>query len=74
MQQLLVNIKDNSKMDLLLNFLKSLNYISVEKVDPSTVFLTDEQKNVLDQRRKTSSAEDFIPWSKAKKQLKFKRK
>jgi hypothetical protein len=74
MQQLLVNIKDNSKIDLLLNFLRSLNYISVEKVNEASIFLSDEQKNVLDQRRKTSSAEDFIPWSKAKKQLKVKRK
>jgi hypothetical protein len=56
MQQLLVNIKDNSKIDLLLNFLRSLNYISVEKINEASIFLSDEQKNVLNQRRKTSSA------------------
>jgi len=74
MQQLLVNIKDDSKLDLLLNFLKSLNYISVEKVDKENVLLTDEQKNTLDERRATAKPEDFTPWNKAKKQLKFKSK
>ena len=49
MQQLIVNIKDDSKLDVLLNFLKSLNYISVEKIDETIVTLTDEQKNILDE-------------------------
>lgn len=70
MHQLIVNIKDDSKTNVLLNFLKSLNYISVEEVDS----FTDEQKNILDQRRTTAKPDDFIPWSKAKKQLKFKSK
>ncbi|MBW6483705.1 MAG: hypothetical protein K0B10_11685 [Vicingaceae bacterium] len=74
MQQLLVNVKDDSKLDLLLNFLKSLNYISVEKVEKEDILLTDEQKNILDERRATAKPEDFTPWNKAKKQLKFKSK
>ena len=74
MQQLLVNIKDDSKLEILLNFLKSLNYISVEKVDNKNISLTDEQKNILDERRASAKPEDFIPWNKAKKQLKFKSK
>lgn len=74
MQQLLVNIKDDSKLDILLNFLKSLNYISVEKVDGKDISLTEEQKNILDERRATAKPEDFTPWNKAKKQLKFKSK
>ena len=74
MHQLIVNIKDDSKMDILLNFLKSLNYISVEEVEQTTISLTDEQKNILDERRATSKLDDFIPWNKAKKQLKFKNK
>ena len=72
MHQLLVNIKDESKMDVLLNFLKSLSYISVEEIDQTA--LTNEQKNILDERRASAKAEDFIPWEKAKKQLKFKNK
>ena len=69
MHQLLVNIKDDSKMDILLKFLKSLNYISVEEVNQ----LTNEQKNTLDERRSTAKPDDFITWSKAKKQLKYKK-
>jgi hypothetical protein len=46
----------------------------VEEVDKTTVSLTDEQKNILDERRATAKADDFIPWDKAKKQLKFKSK
>jgi hypothetical protein len=74
MHQLLVNIKDDSKMDILLNFLKSLNYISVEEIDSKNISLTEEQKNILDKRRTTAKSEDFMPWNKAKKQLKFKSK
>jgi hypothetical protein len=74
MHQLLVNIKDNSKTDIFISFLKSLDYISVEEVDKKTILLTDEQKNILDERRATSKADDFIAWDKAKKQLKFKSK
>jgi hypothetical protein len=74
MHQLLVNIKDDSKMDILLNFLKSLNYISVEEINSKNISLTDEQKNILDERRATAKPEDFTPWNTAKKQLKFKKK
>lgn len=74
MHQLLVNIKDDSKLELLLNFLKSLNYISVEKIEDTTLSLTVEQKNTLDERRANAKPDDFIPWNKAKKQLKFKSK
>ena len=74
MQQLLVSVKDDSKMDILLKFLKSLNYISVESVSDDNISLTDEQKQILDERRSTSKPSDFIPWSKAKRQLTFKRK
>lgn len=74
MKQLIVNIKDESKLEVLLNFLKSLNYISVEKVEPKVILLTEEQKDILDERRASAKSEDFIPWNKAKKQLKFKSK
>ncbi len=74
MSSFLLNIKDESKMDVLLNFLKSLNYISVEKFGDTDIVLTDEQKQVLDHRRLTAKPEDFINWETAKKQLKFKKK
>lgn len=74
MSQLIVNIKDESKMDVLLNFLKSLNYISVETVNPDNLKITDQQKNILDERRASSNVEDYLSWDIAKKQLKFKSK
>lgn len=74
MNRLLVNIKDDSKMYVLLNFLKSLNYVSVEKVEEKDIVLTNDQKNILDERRSTSKLDDFTPWNKAKKQLKYKSK
>jgi len=72
--QLLVDIKDKTKESVLLNFLKSLNYISVEEVESKDVYLSDSQKEILDERRNSTVAEEFIPWEKAKKQLKSKRK
>jgi hypothetical protein len=72
--QLLVDIKDKTKESILLNFLKSLNYISVEEVEGKDVYLTTSQEEVLDKRRNSMVAEEFIPWEKAKKQLKSKRK
>lgn len=74
MQQLIVNIIDESKMNVLLNFLKSINYISVEAIDQNNIILFDLQNNILDQRRASAKVEDFIPWDKAKKQLKIKSK
>ena len=72
--QLLVDIKDKTKESVLLNFLKSLNYISVEEVESKDVYLSDSQKEVLDERRNSAVAEEFIPWEKAKKKLKSKGK
>lgn len=74
MSSFLININDESKMDVLLNFLKSLNYISVEKINETDITLTEEQKNLLDHRRATAKPEDFINWEIAKKQLKFRKK
>ncbi|HWY38851.1 MAG TPA: hypothetical protein VNY73_09850 [Bacteroidia bacterium] len=70
--QLLVNIKDNTKAGILLKFLKSLNYINVEEVEQGKISLTNKEKRILDERRVSMAEEDFIPWEKAKKQLKHK--
>ena len=74
MSQILLNINDESKLNILLKFLKSLNYVNVKKVDEIDVSLTAEQKNILDHRRATAKLSDFIPWKEAKKQLNFKLK
>jgi hypothetical protein len=72
--QLIVDIKDKTKGTVLINFLKSLNYISVEEIKSEKVYLTDSHKETLDERRNSAVAEEFIPWEKAKKQLKHKGK
>jgi hypothetical protein len=72
--QLLVNIKDTSKANILFKFLKSLNYISVEELQEEPITLTDKEKRILDERRASVVEEDFIPWEKAKKKLKHRTK
>jgi len=72
--QLLLNIKDTTKANILLKFLKSLNYISIEEIEESKVSFTDKEKRILDERRVSMVEEDFIPWEKAKKKLKHKAK
>ena len=48
----------------------------IEKFNYETVInefsVTEEMKNLLDERRATSKADDFIPWNDVKKQLRFK--
>ncbi len=73
--QLLLNIKDSNKANVLLEFLKSLNYInSIKQVEEDQNFEVPEwhKKIVLD-RIKTSTPQSFKPWSEVKKQLKHKK-
>jgi hypothetical protein len=71
MQQLLVNIKDESKMDVLLNFLKSLNYINVEKLADTDIVISEVEKNVMRERHKKAVPKDFKNWEDAKAAYKF---
>ena len=71
MKQLIVNIKDDSKIDILQNFLKSLNYISVEAIGKDNISFSEQQKISLDERRTSAKPEDIIPWDTVKNQLKF---
>ena len=71
--------KDPKQIDLLLQVALEMGItVSVEddeshnSVEEPT--LTYEQKKVLDERRVTSRKEDFIPWDKAKGQLKTRKK
>ena len=72
--QLILNVKDKNKATLLLEFLKSLNYVnSVEQVDDEQGFEVPEwqQKIVLD-RIKNSKPEDYITVEESNKRLKQK--
>ena len=73
--QLLLDIKDKNKAALLLEFLKSLNYVnSVKQLDDITEFEVPEwHKELVKERVRTATPESFKPWSKVKKQLKHKK-
>jgi len=72
MAQFLLNINDESKTNFVLEFLKSVNLVSVERIGDQEISLTKEQKQILNHRRSTSEPGDFIDWKIAKKQLRFK--
>lgn len=67
MTQITLNIPDSE-----LSFFKKL----IEKFNYETVInefsVTEEMKNVLDERRLTSKTDDFVPWNEAKKHFRFK--
>lgn len=67
MTKITLNIPDNE-----LTFFMQL----VEKFNYETVInefsISEEMKNLLDQRRSTSKVEDFVPWNEAKERLHFK--
>jgi hypothetical protein len=65
--QLLLNIKDKNKAALLLEFLKTLNYVSIVKQsDDSLKDIPDEHKNLVRNRIKASKADDLLDWEKVK--------
>jgi hypothetical protein len=71
MHQLLVDIKDDSKMDILLNFLKSLNYINVKELSDSDIIVSEAEKNVMRERVKKAKPENFKNWDDIKNSFKF---
>lgn len=70
MHQLIVNIKDESKLAVLLNFLKSLNYISVEHLEEGSVVLSESEKEIMRDRLKNAKPENFKDWKEVKNTLK----
>ena len=73
MSKLLLTINDENKAGLLLEFLKSLNYISVSIVEEDYLPLNSEQKSILDERRLNVNESDFQEWDIAKHKLNFKK-
>lgn len=67
MTQITLNIPDN-ELGFFMKLIEKFNYETV--INEFSV--TEEMKNLLDERRATSKADDFIPWNDAKKQLRFK--
>lgn len=67
MTQITLNIPDN-ELSFFMQLIEKFNYETV--INEFSV--TEEMKNLLDERRATSKADDFIAWNDAKKQLRFK--
>ena len=66
--QLLLNIKDKNKAALLLEFLKSLNYVSsVKQVDDDQVLdIPEQHKALVRERIKNSNASELLDWDNVK--------
>ncbi|MCP2026107.1 hypothetical protein L1276_001247 [Flavobacterium sp. HSC-32F16] len=69
MTRITLNIPDN-ELSFFMQLIEKFNYETV--INEFSV--TEEMKNLLDERRSTSKADDFLPWNEAKKQLRFKSK
>lgn len=70
--QLLLNVTDNNKVDLLLTFLESLNYVSnVEKLTNDEDFeVPNWHKELVINRINTATSESFKTWAEVKNTLK----
>lgn len=67
MTQITLNIPD-SELSFFMKLIEKFNYETL--INEFSV--TEEMKNILDERRSTSKTDDFIPRNEAKKQLRFK--
>lgn len=67
MTQITLNIPD-SELSFFMKLIEKFNYETVI----NEFSITEEMKNVLDERGLTSKTDDFILWNEAKKQLRFK--
>jgi hypothetical protein len=78
------NKLDKKQLEAIKAFLNALKIkfeLTSDKIDTKSIAkqkelisLTAQQKSILDARRATTKKSDYIPWEKAKKQLKFKGK
>ena len=66
MNQVTLNIPDN-EIDFFMKLIEKFNYDAVV----NDFSFSQEIKDLLDERKRTSKDEDFISWEIAKKQLSF---
>lgn len=71
MTQLLLNIQDESKTSKLLEFLKTLNYLSVQELSEENIIVSEVEKKIMRDRLKNSKIEDFKDWEEVKKSFKL---
>ena len=71
MTQLLLNIEDESKTNVLLDFLKSLNYINVQMLSKENIFVSEQEKDIIRTRKQNAQPGDFKDWDEIKNALDF---
>lgn len=69
MTQITLNIPDN-ELSFFMKLIEKFNY----ETSINDFSVTQEMKDLLDERRKTSKNDEFIPWEEVKKQIQFKTK
>jgi predicted Zn-dependent peptidase len=69
MIQITLNIPDN-ELGFFMKLIEKFNYEPLI----NDFSINQEMKNVLDERRATSSNEDYVSWEEVKKQIHFKTK
>lgn len=70
MTQLLLNIEDESQTNKLLDFLKTLNYVSVEELTNDKIIVSEDEKNTMRERLKNAKPENFHDWDQLKSRFK----
>lgn len=63
-----LDIKDSSKAEALINFLKSLDFVTA--IEEKTSSIPQWQMDEVRKRIETSKDEDYAPWNEAKKNIK----
>ena len=71
MKQLLLNIQDESKTNKLIEFLKTLNYISVQEITEENIIVMEAEKEIMRNRLKQAKPEDFNDWNEVKNRFKL---
>jgi hypothetical protein len=71
MTQLLLNVKDESKTIKLLEFLKTLNYVSVQQLPEEKIIVSEEEKNLMRERLANAKPENFKDWDLIKNSFKL---
>lgn len=69
MTQITLNIPDN-ELGFFMKLIEKFNYEHLI----NDFSMNEEMKNLLDERRATSTNEDYVSWEEVKKQIRFKSK
>ncbi len=69
MTQITLNIPDN-ELGFFMKLIEKFNYEPLI----NDFSMNQEMKNLLDERRATSTNEDYVTWQEVKKQIRFKSK